>query len=115
MANYYRKSEIRFAVHLEANGFSMDDDDWELEVKVGSKSVYISKEECTKETYSDSSDSDSSSSEEAESVWYAIVDTSELIPGNMRVIATAHIPDVAAEDGDRKEIAVAHLGKLIDP
>ena len=32
MATYYKGDEIKFAINLEAQGFSMDDDDFEVEV-----------------------------------------------------------------------------------
>lgn len=46
--------------------------------------------------------------------WFAIVDTSKLAVGTMRVISTAHIVDVHANDGVRNDISVATLGKLME-
>ena len=126
MANYYRGDEIKFAINLEAPGFSMDDDDFDIEVKSGNTSV---------KGYKDSSKSEDSSvvifketetvqpetpeGEEPQdpvtaSTWYAIVDTSTLALSNMRVIATAYIVDANANDGVRKNIAVQSLGKLVE-
>ena len=39
MANYYKGDEIKFAINIEAPGFSMDDDDFDIEVKSGNTSV----------------------------------------------------------------------------
>jgi hypothetical protein len=126
MANYYKGDEIKFAINLEAPGFSMDDDDFDIEVKSGNTSV---------KGYKDSSKSEDTSvvifketttvtpeTEEGEepqepvtvSTWYAIVDTSSLALATMRVIATAYIVDANANDGVRKNIAVQTLGKLVE-
>lgn len=126
MANYYKGDEIKFAIKLEAPGFSMDDDDFDIEVKSGNTSV---------KGYKDASKSQDSAvvifketetvqpetpegEEPAEPVtvntWYAIVDTSTLALSSMRVIATAYIVDANANDGVRKNIAVQPLGKLVE-
>ena len=125
-ANYYKGDEIKFAIKLEAPGFSMDDDDFDIEVKSGNTSV---------KGYKDASKSQDSAvvifketetvqpetpegEEPAEPVtvntWYAIVDTSTLAMSSMRVIATAYIVDANANDGVRKNIAVWTLGKLVE-
>jgi len=126
MANYYKGDEIKFAINLEAPGFSMDDNDFDIEVKSWNTSV---------KGYKDSSKSEDTSvvifketttvtpeTEEGEepqdpvtaSTWYAIVDTSSLALATMRVIATAYIVDANANDGVRKNIAVQTLGKLVE-
>jgi len=126
MANYYKGDEIKFAINLEAHGFSMDDDDFDIEVKSGNTSVKgykdASKSQDTavvifKET--ETVQPETPEGEEPQdpvtvSTWYAIVDTSTLAYGNMRVIATAYIVDANANDGVRKNIAVQTLGKLVE-
>ena len=126
MANYYKGDEIKFAINLEAPGFSMDDDDFDIEVKSGNTSVKgykdASKSQDTdvvifKET--ETVQPETPEGEEPQdpvtvSTWYAIVDTSTLAYGNMRVIATAYIVDANANDGVRKNIAVQTLGKLVE-
>ena len=117
MANFFKGSEIKFTINLQAEGFSMDEDEFDIEVAsprssvVGHKTpggedptdVVIFKETVTPEQ-GDPVD-----------VWYAIVDTQNLNVGDMRVIATAYITDSDANDGVRNEIAVASLGKLVNP
>ena len=121
MDTFYKGDEIKFAITLEAPGFDMDTDDFDLEVKTGSTSVKGYKNEqggtssprllIFKET------PEPVEGEEAPAgQWYAIVDTATLTAGtNMKVIATAHIVDVNANDGVRNNIAVRTLGKLIEP
>jgi hypothetical protein len=126
MANYYKGDEIKFAINIEAPGFSMDDDDFDIEVKSGNTSVKgykdASKSQDTavvifKET--ETVQPETPEGEEPQdpvtvSTWYAIVDTSTLALSNMRVIATAYIVDANANDGVRKNIAVQPLGKLVE-
>lgn len=122
MANYYKGDEIKFAINLEAPGFSMDDDDFDIEVKSGNTSVKgykdASKSQDTavvifKETVQPETP-EGEEPQEPVSKWYAIVDTSTLALSNMRVIATAYIVDANANDGVRKNISVYALGKLVE-
>lgn len=127
MATFYKGDEIKFAINLEVAGFSMDDDDFDIEVKSGNTSLKGSKgagsEASTdlvifKET--ETVQPETPEGEEPQdpvtvNTWYAIVDTAKLPVGNMRVIATAHVIDTNANDGVRKSIAVEKLGNLAEP
>lgn len=121
MADFIKGTKVKFAINIEAQGFSMDRDDFEIEVispresakgysspKLGGSSgIVIYKETKTAE--------DSASSEEGTiSTWYAILDTANLSVGQLRVVATAYIPDENDSAGIRKEIATARLGKLVN-
>ena len=116
MATIYKGDEHKFAIKLEAEGFSMDTDDFEIEIIGTGKSLKGYKNPTAgsgtdviiyKET--------TGQGEEQQSTWYCIVDTSKLNAGNLRAVATAYIPDAHANDGVRKELAVAALDRLIDP
>ena len=115
MAKFYKGTEVKFSINLTAQGFSMDDDDFEIEVVSPRASVKgyktPSQGSPTDLIIFRETDSDSSSSEET-GTWYGVVDTSKLNVGEMRVIATAHIPDLNANDGVRDDISVAVLGTL---
>ena len=126
MANYYKGDEIKFAINLKGPGFSIDNDDFDIEVKSGNTSVkgykdasksqdtdvVIFKE--TKTVTPETEEGDEPQEPVTVSTWYAIVDTSKLALSNMRVIATAYIVDANANDGVRKNIAVQTLGKLVE-
>lgn len=126
MANYYKGEEIKFAINLEAQGFDMNTDDFDIEVKSGNTSVKGYKDAETetstgvrifKETESvqpETPEGDEPQEPITVTTWYAIVDTSTLALADMRVIATAYIVDSNAEDGVRKNIAVQKLGKLVE-
>lgn len=107
----FKGDEAKFSINLTAPGFSMDTDDFDIEVvstiggslkgyknpPAGSGTdVIIFKED---------------------DAWYAIVNTeNELRPGgSLKVIATAYVPDAHANDGIRKQIATAVLDKFIEP
>ena len=104
----FKGDEAKFSINLTAPGFSMDTDDFDIEVVStiggslkGSKGgtgtdVIIFKED---------------------EAWYAIVNTAnELRPGgSLKVIATCYVPDAHADDGVRKQIATAVLDKFFEP
>lgn len=127
MTNYYKGDEIKFAINLEAPGFSMDTDDFDVEVKSGNTSVkgyksagsetstdvVIFKETTTVQP--ETEDGEEPAEPVTVNTWYAIVDTKSLAVGTMRMIATAHIVDANANDGVRDDISVVTLGKLIEP
>lgn len=172
---YYRGDEVKFSLKIEAPGFSMDDDDFDVMVKSGNSSVkgYKNAESGTtqdlvifKETSLPAGsyrcnlsaiqaggskayeilsngeiwlvDTTNSLVDEETGVcdayivgdgntaasglkvmpgtgWFAIVDTSKLLPGTMRVVSTAYIVDAHANDGVRNDIQVAQLAKLVEP
>ena len=123
----YRGEEYKFAINIEAQGFSMDDDDFDIEVKSGNTSVkgykdatksqdtavVIFKE--TETVQPETPEGEEPQEPVTVSTWYAIVDTSSLAVGQMRAISTAYIVDANANDGIRKSIDVEPLDKLIDP
>lgn len=127
-AQFYKGDEVKFALNIDAQGFSMDDDDFEIEaVSTGGGSSIKGYKDATKASStelvifkkdsdsSESSSSDSSSSEESESQWFAILDTKNMAVGTIRIISTAYVPDANANDGVRTNIDVKVLGKLVNP
>ncbi len=96
MATIYKGTELKFKVELTATGFSMADNNFEIEVKSGKTSVVLAKEDLVVN----------------QGEYFGIVDTSELAPGEVKLIATAHIPDSDADDGMRNEVAVVNLCTL---
>ena len=111
MAIFYKGSEYKFSIELAAEGFSMDDDDFDIEVASPRNSV-VGHKNAAKNTDTDVVIFKQTG---AVSGWYAIVDTTNLQIGDLRVIATAYIIDSNANDGVRKEIAVTPFGKLVNP
>lgn len=105
MAKIYLGEENKFAINLQADGFSMDDNDFELEVTNSKSSVKGNKGNTLGDTGLRIFKEDTT--------WYGIIDTSKFTgSGELKVIATAFIPDGNADDGVRKAIAVGKLGDL---
>lgn len=117
MEKIYKGGEKKFAINLTAQGFSMDDDDFEIEVATAKGSVKATKGAPTDDLriFRDPALDGSGTSNE-EGTWYGIIDTSKLSgTGDIKVIGTAFITDANANDGIRKEIAVTTLGTLVNP
>ena len=104
----FKGDEAKFSINLTAPGFSMDTDDFDIEVvsTIGG-SLKGSKGGTGTDVIIFNEDE----------AWYAIVNTEkELRPGgSLKVIATAYVPDAHADDGIRKQIATAVLDKFIEP
>lgn len=131
MATFYRGSEIKFKLELEAEGFNMDRDDFKIDVVSGNTKVSGDKwnSQAADTTIPEearlaviifrdpalSGNSDSSSSIDEEDGWYAIVNTTTLAVGDMKLVAWAYVPDGNADDLIRTDIAVTSIGRLINP
>lgn len=123
----YKGDEIKFAINIEATGFDMDTDDFDIEVKSGNTSVKgykdstKSQDTAVRVFYEEKTvQPDTEEGEEPQEPvtvkeWYAIVNTATLAVGQMRVISTAYIVDANADDGIRKSIDVKKLDILREP
>lgn len=113
--DFIKGTEIKFAINLTAEGFSMDSQDFDIEVASPRNSVIGYKGSIIPDNEDVLIFKDTSSASSGESGWFCIVDTSKLEPGELRVIATAHVLDAKASGGVRNERAKAILGKLVKP
>ena len=125
MANFFIGDEIKFAINLQAEGFSMDEDDFDVKIVHPRGSIEGTKDQggstdrkliIYRDPGTDSSSSDSDSSEEpTPAAWYCIVDTTGFAKGDLKVVATAHIVDSNASDGIRNETATSVYGSGQNP
>ena len=128
MAQIIKGTEKKYAINLTAPGFSMDDDDFDLEVVVGKESikgyknppagastdVIVFKE--TSEVTTENPEDPENPTVTETSTWFIIVNTAAFTgTGDMRLVATAHIPDANANDGVRDDIVKQALDTLINP
>lgn len=135
---FYKGEEKKFAVKIEAAGFSMDDDDFEIEVTNGKESFSVLKAGEPTGTHEDPNQPVWSNEDgslvvfyEEETVevpaeepggeatpntvkhWFCILDTQYFnYTGQLNVIGTAYVTDQKAYDGVRKSIDTAILGTL---
>ncbi len=82
----YVGTRLKLAVVITCEGFSMDDDEWEVMVTRDTKSVVITKEEAFLGN---------------DGRWYVLVDTDALGVGMAWITSTAYVPDDDMEGGVR--------------
>jgi hypothetical protein len=117
MANFYQGQEVKFKLDITADGFSMDNDPFDVQVTSGRTSVSGSK------AIAYDSENDQTAKQGSAEVcitksgedWWVVVKTDTLAIGSMRVIITAHVTDTSAYDGVRNDISVNQLGTLVKP
>jgi hypothetical protein len=118
MAKVYIGEEKKFAINLSAQGFSMDDNDFDIEVVVAGQSEKGNKANSIEGSPIVIFSEDVTPQEgDPFKQWFGIIDTSVFDKsGESKVIATAYVPDTHADDGIRKEIAVSkELGQFVLP
>ena len=116
MAKTYIGEEKKFAINLNAQGFSMDDNDFDIDVEVAGRRVKGNKNNSIEGSpIIIFSEEVTPQGGEPFKQWFGIIDTSVFKKsGDSTVIATAHVPDAHANDGIRKEIAVSkELGNFV--
>jgi len=122
METYIKGEEIKVAIDLEAEGFSMNDDDFTIEAKSGKTSVigYKNPEQGSSLDLIIFKDvitvppTEEGEEETLKEQWYAIIDTKNLAVGVVTLIATAMIKDTHANDGVRTSICSEQLCRLVE-
>lgn len=89
MNRYYIGTELKFALTITSEGFSMDTDNWKATVRCGSNTI-----EC---------DSTHNSSQQDDQ-WYILIDTQELGTGEYYLIVEIDVPDSDFDDDLRHEV-----------
>lgn len=90
MERYYVGTELKFALTIESEGFSMDDDQWIAKVICGKNEV-----KCCKLNNSKRGD---------DGQWYILVDTSKLGSGQCYLVVEIDVPDFDFPDEYRHEV-----------
>lgn len=85
----YLGTELKYLIEITASGFSMADDDFEVEIIRGSKVLHFDK-------------TDMETDEQGN--WYVCFDTKDLKTGKISARITAHVPDNDYPDGIRDEV-----------
>lgn len=92
-------TQLKFALTVTADGFSMDDDDFEVTLKSQSKSLTIKKEDMVHD--------------DTEGQWYFTFDSAAFGPGLVSVIVTASVPDDDFDGGVRREVVKRSLIRIM--
>lgn len=90
----YLGTELKYAVDMVASGFSMADDDFEVKLVRGSKSITITKDRMIVD---------------GQGQYYICFDSADLGPGLVTAVVVAHVPDLDFPDGFRNEIQMVDL------
>lgn len=102
---------LKYKVEITAEGFSMEDDEFSVEVRRGSKSVLFEKADMLiHEVETEVAGSGSGAGEtEVETEYYIAIDTEALGAGQYVAITRAYVPDDDVEGGVRVEITKQNL------
>lgn len=87
-------TELKFKIDIEAEGFSMVDDDFNIVVQKRNVKKVFNKADLRKD---------------GEGNYYVCFDTAEFGPGTVSAVATAYVPDSDFEDGFRTEVYAMDL------
>lgn len=95
--SYYIGTDLKFLINIEAQGFSMEDDDYTIMLKCRNQRVTLTKEDII----TDGQDNH-----------YLCVDSSQFGPGLLQMVVSAEVPDGDFPDGYRTEVAVVDLCEI---
>lgn len=109
MESVYIGTELKFLIDIEADNFSMHDDDFTVEIARGPKHLFFRKEDLVEEEYTETVDN----AEVTKYHYYVCFDTANLGYGDVYAIVTAYVPDMDFDDGLRTEVYKVALGKLM--
>lgn len=94
----YRGTELKFRLTIEADGFSMEDDDFAVRVYSRRKSIKIPKENMIVD---------------GEGNYIFTFGTADLDTGDITLETTAYVPDTDFDDGIRTEVNKIELCKVL--
>lgn len=96
---FYMGTDLKVLVEMEAPGFSMADDDWEVSLKSGSKVlVTFTKDQCAVDE---------------DGKYYICVRSDVLRRGSIDIVFHAHVPDDDWDDGIRNETDKQNFAKIL--
>ena len=92
----YIRTDLKWLINVECEGFDMDEDDFDVELRCGAQCYKCKDSEVVKEGDD----------------WYLCIDTTKFKPGLLQMVFMAYVPDDAFEDGTRTEVGVLNLCQL---
>lgn len=85
----YEGTDLKFAINIECEGFSMRSNDFHIVLSNGCKSITILKEDMVRDE---------------NNVWYLCFNSRKLGAGTVTMVVYANVPDDDFEDGERTEV-----------
>jgi len=93
---YYVGQGLKFKIDISAPGFSQERDNYDIDFHCGDTVLRFDQDDII----------------QSGDCFYLPIATESLIPGKMKMVITAYVPDADFDDGFRKEITVFNLGVL---
>lgn len=94
-------TEVKYLVQIEASGFDMTTDDFEITIKRGKIEHVFTKSDLVDESYTEEG--------EVKHNYYLCFDTAEFGKGTLTCIVRAYVPDTDFPDGLRTEVDMFDL------
>lgn len=82
-------TKLKFAITISSPGFDINEDDFTVDIRRGSKSIHFEKDDLVVDEHDQ---------------YYVCFDTAELGSGLIEAIITAFVPDDDFDDGIRTEV-----------
>ena len=98
--SYWLGTGLKFAINITADGFDMNEDDFEVAIGNGSKRIVLQK-------------SDIKDGENGEHL--LCFDSTQFPSGMLRLVVSAKVPDDDFDDGVRKEVFAMDFVNLKHP
>jgi len=96
----FNTADRKYLLEINATGFSMDADDFDVLLKRGNKTLLLHKEDLPKEPYTVVENNISIERNH----YYVCFATDYFGPGDITVVVTAYVPDLHFESGYRREV-----------
>ena len=98
--NAFNTSDRKYLLEINAVGFDMDADNFDVLLKRGGKTLLFHKDDLVVETYTVVQDNISIDKNH----YYVCFPTDYFGPGDITVVITAYVPDTDFEAGYRREV-----------
>lgn len=98
--NAFNTSDRKYLLEINAVGFSMDTDDFDVVLKRGSKSLIFHKDDLVVEPYTVVENNITIEKNH----YYVCFATDDFGPGDVTVVVTAYVPDTDFDSGFRREV-----------
>jgi len=98
--NAFNTSDRKYLLEINAVGFSMDLDDFDVVLKRGSKSLILHKSDLVVEPYTVVENNITIEKNH----YYVCFATDYFGPGDVTVVVTAYVPDTDFDSGFRREV-----------
>jgi hypothetical protein len=97
MDSYYVGTDLKFLISIEAQGFSMDLDDYKIVLRCKNVQKTVTKNDIVVDDQNNH---------------YLCVDSTQFGPGMLQMVVYAYVPDEDFPDNDRAEVAVLNLCEI---